>query len=154
MKNNIIRNIFIFILIIVFIVAFSASYTSRGIDNLAYVIAIGVDTSDNDNVKVTFQFMHTSSFSQDGSSNEETSIVNTVESSSIDTAINLMNTYLSKELNLAHCKVVVFSEDIAKDGISSAVYSLINNSQLRPTANVVISKCEASYYIENSKPIL
>ena len=154
MKSNIVRNIFILILVITLIGAFSASYTSRGIDNLAYVIAIGVDTTENDNIKVTFQFTPSSSFSENASSSEVTSIVNTVESSSIDTAINLMNTYLSKELNLAHCKVIVFSEEIAKNGISSIMHSLINNVQLRPTANIVISKCEASYYIENSKPIL
>lgn len=154
MKNNILRNIFIIILIVILLTAFSSSYTSRGIDNLAYVIAIGIDISNNDNIKVTFQFMNSSSFSKDSSSDQESSFINTVESSSIDTAINLMNTYLSKELNLSHCKVVVFSEDIAKDGISTIVYNLINNSQLRPTTNVVVSKCDASYYIENSKPIL
>ena len=154
LKSNITRNIFILILVVTLIGAFSSSYTSRGIDNLAYVIAIGVDTSENENIKVTFQFTPSSSYSENSSSSEVTSIVNTVESSSIDTAINLMNTYLSKELNLAHCKVIVFSEEIAKNGVSSIMHSLINNVQLRPTANIVISKCEASYYIENSKPIL
>lgn len=68
----------------------------------------------------------------------------------MESAVNLLNSYIGKNVNLAHCKVVVFSEEIAKDGLANYIYSLINDSQMRPTANIVISKCEAKYYLENS----
>jgi spore germination protein KC len=149
-----IKIIFTIILIFIFLYAFSSSYTSHSIDALAYVIALGIDTTDNDKMKVSFQFVDTSSYSKEGSSEGNGSIVETVEASSIDVAINLMNTYMGKEINLSHCKAVVFSEDFAKDGIDKEIYSLINNTQLRPTANIIISKCEANYYIENSTSTL
>lgn len=41
--NRIIRNIFIVMVIIVFMLAFTPSYTSLNIDNLAYVVALGID---------------------------------------------------------------------------------------------------------------
>lgn len=160
MKNNFIKFIFIFIILAIFIYAFSASYVSHNIDNLAYVVAIGfdtVDSSSNSNtgkIKVTFQFVNTSALSEQSSSDQSTSVVNSVESSSIDTAINLMNTYIGKEINLAHCKVIVFSEKFAETDISNEIYTLINNAQIRPTTNIVISKCDANYYIENSQPSL
>ena len=65
-----------------------------------------------------------------------------------------MNTYIGKRLNLSHCKVIVFSENVAVNGISKHVYTLMNDTQIRPSANIVVSKCDAKYYIENSKPIL
>ncbi|MFR2534587.1 MAG: Ger(x)C family spore germination C-terminal domain-containing protein [Clostridia bacterium] len=65
-----------------------------------------------------------------------------------------MNSYIGKEVNLSHCKILVFSEKIASQGISNEIYSLINNVQIRPSTNIIISKCEAKIYIENSKPSL
>lgn len=151
-NNKVIKTIFIFTLIIIFIYAFSDSYTSHSIDNLCYVIALGIDEGETDpnKFKITFQFSTMSSPGKEGSSSES-SVIDSVESSSIDSAINLMNAYIDKEVNLAHCKIIVFSETIASKGISTPIYSLINNTQLRPTTNVVISKCNAEYYIKNSK---
>lgn len=41
--NKIIKNIFIFFAIVVFLTGFNPSYVSLSIDNLAYVIALGID---------------------------------------------------------------------------------------------------------------
>ena len=90
--KNIIKYIFLFILIVIFVYAFSSSYKSQTIDNLAYVIAIGVDNADNNKIKVSFQFIENSVFSDSGSSDSSSTIIDTVEASSIDTAINLLNT--------------------------------------------------------------
>ena len=40
------------------------------------------------------------------------------------------------------------------NGIASEIYSLINNEDVRPTANLVISKSTAYEYLNNSKPNL
>ena len=148
--------IFILVLVITLILAFSSSYTSFSIDNLAYVIAIGLDKgSSNNNLQVTFQIAKPSAISETGPSGDtDTYIINSVETSSISTAINLMNSYIGKELNLSHCKLIVFSEELAIEGISEEVYTLMNNLQIRPYTNMVISKTEAKNYIENSKPNL
>ena len=146
-----IRNIFIFIIILVIISAFSSSYSSLNIDNLTYVWAIGVDVSDNDKIEVSFHF--TKPIPPESSSSEKVSpIINTVTASSISNAINLINGYQGRQLNLSHCKVIIFSEEIAKNGISDEIYTLINDTQIRPSANIIISKCNARYYMEQIKP--
>lgn len=38
------------------------------------------------------------------------------------------------------------------DGIATEIYSLINNEDVRPTGNLVISKCTAYEYLNNSNP--
>ena len=149
--KRLINYLFVGIFLLVILFAFSASYTYDNIDNLAYVIAIGVDSSEeNGKIKVSFQFTDTSGYSDKGSSNSSSSIINTVEASSLESAVNLINSYVGKNINLAHCKVIVFSEAIAQKGLYDHIYSLINNSQIRPTSNIVISRCDAKYYIENS----
>ena len=136
---------------------FSKSYTSYTIDNLDFVLSLGIDVSESDDskLKVSFEFTKVSDYSPDsggGSSSENKPIINTVEASSIDSAINLMNAHMGKELKLSHCKLIVFSEKVAEKGISDEVYSLINNVQIRPSANIIVSKCDSKYYLENLKP--
>lgn len=150
--NNIFYKIFILILIIIFIYSFSASYTSLNLDNLAFVVALGIDKSTSNKLKVTFQFIKPTPSSEGGSQTKP--VLTSVECSSITNGINIMNAYLGKKVNLSHCKLIIFSEEIAKDGISDEIYSLINEVQIRPSANIIISKCNTKYYIENSVPSL
>ena len=152
--NSIIKKFFIIILIIIFLLAFYGSYSSSNISNLAVVVAMGFDVSEKNKLKISFQFTNTSSVSDTGSSEKSPSSLFTIESSSISNAINLMNTYIGKEINLSHCKLIVFSEELASRGISEEIYTLANNTQVRPSANIVVSKCTAKSYIENSKPTL
>ena len=86
--HKFIKNIFIFLLIIIFIIAFSSSYSSLSIDNLAYVLAIGIDKSDKNKLQVTFEFSSTAAASESGSSEKTTPIINSVDASSISNAIN------------------------------------------------------------------
>ncbi len=150
--NNVFYKIFILILVIIFISSFSASYNSLNLDNLAFVVAVGIDKSTSNKLKVTFEFLAPSPSGESGA--ETKPVLNTVECSSITNGINLMNAYLGKKVNLSHCKLIIFSEELAKDGISDEVYSLINEVQVRPSANIVISKCNTKYYIESSIPSL
>lgn len=147
------KNIFIVILIIFFLIAFSSSYKSLSIDNLSIVVAMGIDISDNNAFKISFQFTTPSSVSESGTSEKAPSKIYSVDASSISSGINLMNSYVGKEINLSHCKLIAFSEEVAVKGISKEIYTLINDTQVRPSTNIVITKCSADYYLENSKPL-
>lgn len=151
--NKIIKRFFIFILVIILFLAFSGSYTSLSIDNIETVVAIGLDTSTTNNLKVSFQFTNSSSVSESGTTEQSPSMVYSIDASSISSAINLMNAYVGKELSFSHCKLIAISEGLANTGISDEIYTLINDIQIRPTTNIVISKCTAKVYIENSKPL-
>lgn len=146
---KILKSIFVLILIIVFLISFY-SYTSLSVDNLAIVIAIGIDTSDSNNLRVSFQFINPSSISSsEGDSKQSPSTIYCIDASSIASAINLMNSYTGKEINLSHCKLIAFSEDFATNGVSKEIYSLINNEQIRPSLDIIVTKCTAKYYLEN-----
>lgn len=151
MSKNMVRFYAIVILVLVFLYAFSASYTSDSVDNISYVIALAVDENEGEkNLQVTFEFMDTSSFSSEKSSESNSAIIDTINASSINSAINLLNAYIGKQVNLSHCKVVVFSDKIAKKGITAEVSELMNNIQVRPSTNIIICKGNALEYIQNS----
>ena len=148
--------IFIFILILpLFFLSGCNNINANSIEDLAYVIAIGIDKGEDNILKLSLQFATPSSSSPTENSNSGSqSSLSSVECASIDSGINLINSYISKKINLAHCKVVVFSEIIAEKGISKEIYTLVNNVQIRPDCSLIISKCEANDFLSNSKPVL
>lgn len=152
--NKYIKYIAILILVIIFMIWFNGNYSVQSIDDLAYAIAIGIDVGKTNEYKITFEFIKATSSSEGGSSETSPTIINSVEANSLDAAINLMNTYVSKEINLSHCKTIVISESLASNGISRILYSLINKVQIRPDVNLVISKCLAKEFIEQAQPNL
>lgn len=113
-----------FVCIVIFLIlfavfgnAFSESYVYRNIGNLAYVLALGIDVGENSKMKISAQFSKTAIFTPgSGSSSEDSSnlILVSGEANSIYSGLNLLNSYIGKELNLAHCAVIVISEEFAK----------------------------------------
>ena len=128
------------------------------IDELAYVIGLGFDTSENGKLKLSLQISLPSSYSSNGggssSSSENTTVITSVDCNSIDSGVNLANTYVGKTLNLPYCKAVIFSEELAQKGIISYVSTLINDIEVRPYCKILVSKCNASDFLKNSKPLL
>ena len=141
----------IIITIIIFLYAFSSSYYSQNIDHLDYLIALGIDkVPDSDNISVTFEFANLGSFSENASSEKTEPIINTIIAPTIPSAINVMNAYIAKQINLSHCKVIAFSKEFAETGILDEVTYLTHNIQIRPTTNVVVTECTATDYLKNS----
>lgn len=116
MSKNAVSIIAFLILLVIFAGAFSSSYTSHNISNLAYVLAIGIDVGEKAKMKISAQFTKSDvSSPSNGSSDESSNIVLVSgEADSIYSGLNLINSYIGKEINLSHCNVVVFSEELAK----------------------------------------
>lgn len=127
---------------------------AKGIENLAYVTAIGFDIGEDNLIKLTFQFAKLTSSDQSGSSQPQSSENVTIDCSSFDSGLNIVNSYISKKVNLSHCKIIVFSEEIATMGILEHVNVLASDREIRPDCNVLISKCKAKDFLENSVPTL
>ena len=154
MLKNIYKYLIIIIIVIIFSLAFTGSHIVQSVDDLAYTVALGIDVGDSEDLKVTFQFTMPAPSGEGGSGQSSPSVIDSVEANSIDSAISFMNAYVSKEINLSHCKVIVISEEVAKRGISKEIFSLMNKVQIRPDNHVIISTCSAQKYIESVSPSL
>lgn len=155
------------LIVILILIIFSLFYISflkniQNIDSFAYVVAIGLDKGTSNNLKITFQTLSpatssSSAKSSGGESSDQKSssvITTSIECSSINSGIQLLNGYIgSKLLNLSHCQTIIFSEELAYDGISDYIYDLVNNVQVRHDTNIVVSKSNAEYYLNNSESV-
>lgn len=143
----------IFILMLL-LFSLTGCYDARNIEDLAYATAIGIDVADNDNITLTFQFFTPeSSESDSGNKSSKTNTIS-VECSSINSGISLINSHISKEVNLSHCKIIVISEELAKKGISDYLDTFLNLIEVRPDCNIIISRCLAKDFLENTKPAI
>jgi len=110
-----------------------------------------------DNLKLSLQIAILSgndeSSGSSGGSSSDASTVISVDCSSIDSGISLINSYISKQISLSHCKAIIISEELASSGVSNVIYTLVTNVQIRPDCNIIISKCNASDYLEQASPI-
>lgn len=174
-NNNIINKILIIAIILSLFSSFNSySNSAQNIDDLSYAVAIGVDIGETAKYRISFQLTtmessatesaisssDSSSTSSSGgsdssSSGESTSsnyIIQTMETDSLDSAINIANSYINKSINLSHCKILVVSEEIAKNGVSSIVNSLINKVETRPDCSIIVSKIPDNEFENDKKP--
>ncbi|MBQ9267489.1 MAG: Ger(x)C family spore germination protein [Clostridia bacterium] len=130
-------------------------YDPRELDDLAYVIAIGIDKGDEKDLKVTFQIAIPVNISGEGSSTgQETSTLLTVDSNSVYGAVSQANTEISKEINLSQNKMIVFSEELAKEGLEGYINPFVTNKEIRPRTSIVICKSTAKEFLTTITPIL
>ena len=167
MKYNFLRNSLI--IIIIFALTFSffeKPSTSVGLDNLAYITAIGIEAGDKDTYRISFQVSSIQS-SSDSSKNDSSSDnssqkgsdsksspfkVDTVECNSLDSGISLMNSLIDKSIDLSHCKVLVISEDLASKGIYPLIASIVNKIEIRPDCNIIISTIPKDEFSDSDMP--
>lgn len=140
------------LILIILVIFITHEIRITTIDDLAYVVAIGLDVGDNNLLKVSFQIATTSenSTSSGDSGDSSNSTISTVEASSIDNAIDLVNTYISKELSLAHCKIIVISEELAYGGVANYLYTLINKMEISPKCNIIVSRVDCEYFLNEA----
>ena len=117
------------------------------------LLRFGLDRGENNTLNLSIQLSKSSSDSGSSSSSSE-NIVNSIECSSIESGLNLFNSYISRSINLSHCKVVVISEELASKGVSDYIYTLVNNVEMNNHASVIISKCSARQLLDTSEPVL
>ena len=150
---------YIALLLILSILLFSLTgcYDARSLESLSYVVAIGLDKGNNNLLRLSLQFASPSSDSgsnSKSSSQFSSTTVTTIECNSIDSGINLINSYISNQVNLSHAKVIVISEALATEGIADYISTFINNVEVRPDCNIIVSRSSAEDFLNNSKPTL
>lgn len=173
--TNIVKKIFIIAIIASLLSGFSEySNSAQNIDDLSYAVAIGVDVGKTAKYRISLQLttmessatesaISESSGSSEGSqsssnpvgSSSDTAsnyIIKTMETDSIDSALNIANSYINKTINLSHCKILLVSEDIAKQGVEPLVNSLINKVETRPDCSIIVSKIPDDEFDNDKKP--
>ena len=111
----------IFFLIPIFFVL-SGCYDSKEPNDIAYVVALGIDSAEDENYEFTIQFAKTTQISggasqEGGKEGSNILEIISVKAPTVYSGINVANQVVSKRFTLAHTKLIVISDEIAKEGV-------------------------------------
>ena len=158
-------------LCIMLILIFSGCYDIREIDDVAHVLAIGVDRGVSDKWRLTLQFASLNENSGneqqegDGSSGggaasesgggQDGYTYVTVDAPSFFTGIDMLNSSVPRRLVFTHASLIVLSEELSKDDIvGDYIAPIIRFREVRRTAHMVVTKGSALDYIRANQPFI
>jgi spore germination protein KC len=142
---------------------FTGCYDSREVDDLAYVLAIGLDTGKTNTLKMTIQIAIPGAIGgggggggggSEGGGGKDSFLITTIETPTIYSGLNMINTYISRQVNLSHTKAFVFSKELAEKGMGSYLHVIARSREMRPNLYIVVSRTSAEDYIKSVKPKL
>lgn len=138
--------IFLSLILTVFLFTLTGCYDANTIEDYYYIVAMGIDLAETEgmyNISIQIAKNKSSSDSGSGSSQSSSYSIYSVEAETINGGINILNNYLDKQINISHCSAIIFSEELARQGIGHLLNALANNRELRPNSFVLISNQKA-----------
>jgi spore germination protein KC len=141
-------------------------WDSNEVDDMAYVISLGLDQGTHNKLQVSMLIANPKNITEGGgrsasgtegkseNSGSETSEVVTVETPTIAAGFNMINSFISRKISLAHLKAVVFSEKIARAGVKDCLDYFERDREVRSTASVIVAKESADQFLRSLKPML
>lgn len=151
-KTNIAKYI---ILILITPFFLSGCYDRFELDNLAYVIAIGADVGSGENLNISYQIAKPLKITgRESSEGKDTYTTYTVSAPSLNAGNAIVNSQLSKELNLSQIKVILYSEELARTEIKGHINELVSHLNIRPKTSVAICKGKAEDFLNDIDPKL
>lgn len=141
----------------------SGCFDMREPDDLAYVIAVGVDAGGDGEYLYTFQYANPLKFSgsegggggggEEGEQPESIASI-TVKASTLFSALGDTENYLSKQTTFMHLRLIVYSEELAQEGIGDEFMEFMRNADLHPNTILAISAVGAQEYLKSVAPPL
>lgn len=162
--NKAIKPICIVLVMILLCAFFTGCYDRKEVEDFAYVVAIGLDKGKTNPLRLTLQIAVPTVTGAGGGGGGgdgggekgggKAATLVTIEAPTIYSALNMANTYISKELNLSHVKVIVFSEELAREGVQKYTHTMVRWKEFRPSMYVAVARDSAEEYLKNVEPVL
>jgi len=133
---------------------------SREMDQLAFVAALGLDVGKGNALEVSFAISNPmgiaggASPTGGGGPGGKPVLLTAVAAPSVDAAINLINSSLTRRITLEQMKAVFISERLARKGVAPVLVAMRRYPEFRDTAFVFINRGRTSDLLQKNKPFM
>ena len=134
---------------------FTGCFDAWEVTEMAYVYSIGIEKGVTDKLRMTIQVPSMKGGKGGGESGggEGGQKQSDIETITIDcptfySGVNMVNSFLSRQLNYMHAKYLVFSESLAREGIDTYITALVRGRQIRRQMNIIVTKGSASEFLK------
>jgi len=126
---------------------------SRELDQRSNVIVIGLDTAEQEGmIRVSYQLAIPRMESSKEDASKDTVIV-TNTAPSLAEGLNLLNSEIALQPILAHVKVIVVGEELARRGVDKVLGPFMRYREYRGSMFVVVTRGTAKNFLEKNKPV-
>jgi spore germination protein KC len=140
------------------VLTLSGCWDHKELDEKAYVIGIGLDQHRAEGkVRVTYIIANPEVGSQQtgGGTNEPAQEIITLAADDFISSRNTANTVVSKEISYDLLRVIIVSEDLAKESnFIRWIYSAAKDREIKRSTDLIVTKEDAAQFIANNKPKL
>lgn len=125
---------------------------AKEVDEIGNVIAIGLDTAEEEGMTlVSYQFAIPQQEGGKADASKST-VTMTTKVSTIAEALNLINSQIEHTPSMAHAKVIVLGEALARKGIDQVLTPFMRYREYRGSMFVLVAKGTAKEILEKNKP--
>lgn len=142
---------FLFIILLL-----SGCWDQTSIDEKAYVVAVGLDKSENDgNLKVTYLISNPELAKQEGGTSEPSQEIVSFEANDMIVSKDMANAVVAKDISYNLLSVYIVSEELAKDKeFVRWMYDAMKGRENKRDIPLIVTKEKARDFINNTHPQL
>jgi spore germination protein KC len=131
---------------------------SRETDEIAFIIAMGIDKAEQGKIKITFQIaIPRAAGGLQGTGQEVPggpTLINSIVAPDIAEARNLLTASMSRYANLSHMRAILISEELARSGIGDIIAPLQRYREYRGGVFLCVVRGRADDFMVMNKPKL
>ena len=144
------------LMMLIGIVMLMGCWDRNDLEELAYIVAIGIDKSEDYGMKITYQIANPeASGVAIGATDEEASDIITVNAPDFLSARDLLVSFVSREANFTHMKVLVVSEEIARgEELIDYIKPAVRDREFDRKITFIVCREKAADYLRNNDPTL
>ena len=134
------KKILCFAFCLYILISGTGCWDSREINDLSFVMAMGLEEAENGNLKVTVQIAKASELTPGVAVDQKPYWVISGEGRNTFEAIRNLSLRTPRRLYFAHNQVIVFDEKLAQDGVTKHLDFLLRNFELRQNVWIFVSQ--------------
>lgn len=153
------RNIVMILSSAIIMTLLTGCFGAVEVNDWAYAYTVGLEKGVSNKVRFTVQIPTlkgdggNSGGGESSKSGEEYTYIS-IDAPAAFAGSDMINTALSKKVNLMHTKIFVVSEDLAREGIGEILNAFLRYGQIRRITQLVIVRGSARDFIKNNKPVV
>ncbi len=147
----------IFCLMVLLSLANAGCNGARETDDIAYAVTVGIDAAPDNQLAITYRLAVPEALSSGegggGGKDKKTSQLITVTAPSLAEGRNLLNTSVSRAVNLSQIKALFIGEELARRGLADLIGPFIRFREFRESMFlIVIQGSTAKEFMEKNQP--
>jgi Ger(x)C family germination protein len=137
-----------FFIILFVLMFFLCGCQVREINDVSFVVAIGVDEAENNDYLVSFLTAIPDAISSSEKDSEKV-LLNSYTTHNVISASDSLSDALNKKTDFSHCRLIAFSNNVASKGLEQFKKTLLNEKEFRPDTLTVITNCSPKDFFQS-----